>query len=104
MKINLAFIIWSIIAIIFCLMGIRSIKSKKVVPFFSNIEAPKVKDIKSFNKDVSILWFVSAIVVEIIAISFLFLKQTSFIYIILVAPFLFILMVTIYLKIEQKHK
>lgn len=102
----MGFVIWSIVAIIFLGIGISCRKSHEAVGFFTFVKPPIVEDVEHYNNAVSILWFVSAGVLEIIGIPFIFLKQNSplFILIILGVIIGLIVMMITYLKIEAKYK
>ena len=102
----IAFIIWTIVSIIFLVIGIICRKSKDPVGFFTFTEPPLVEDVKSYNNAVSILWFVVAGVLEIIGVPILFLEQNSpiFILIMLMVVILMIAMMITYIKIESKYK
>ncbi|NMB44630.1 MAG: hypothetical protein GX995_10945 [Clostridiales bacterium] len=75
----IAFIIWSVISITFLVIGIIARLSKKPVEFWANVKAPEVNDVKRYNKDVSVLWFVFAVLFEIVGIPLLFCEQSSLI-------------------------
>ena len=81
----IAFIIWTLTALIFVAIGISSRIAKKPAGFFSGVKPPKVTDIKGYNRAVSIVWFVGAILLELMGVPLLFLEQNSayFIFIIL---------------------
>ena len=49
----LAFIIWSMCALLFLIIGISSKISKKPAGFFSNCKAPEVTDVKKYNNAVA---------------------------------------------------
>lgn len=102
----LAFIIWSMCALLFLIIGISSKISKKPAGFFSNCKAPEVTDVKKYNNAVAKIWFVAAVIFELLGVPFLVLEQNSpiFILIMLPIPFLIILMVVVYLKIEAKYR
>ena len=68
----IAFIIWSIVALVIIGIGIYSFVSKKPVGFFSGIEPPKVKDTKKYNRAVALLWFIYGTAFELLALPFLF--------------------------------
>ena len=55
-----AFVIWSVCALLFAGIGIWCFKSKKPVGFFAGVEAPKVKDTAAYNRAVGRLWIVAA--------------------------------------------
>ena len=102
----IAFIIWSVVAAIFLGIGISCRKSSKPVGFFTFTNPPIVEDIKRYNNAVSAVWFIVAVVLEIIGIPLLFLEQNSPVSILLIftVMILVIAMMVAYLKIEGKFK
>ena len=48
---NIAFLIWSIVALFFLILGIYVRFSTKPASFWANMEAPKVKDIKELEDE-----------------------------------------------------
>lgn len=102
----IAFVIWSIVALIFVGIGISCRNSEKAVGFFTGVKAPDVENVKQYNRSVSVLWFVVAIVLEIIGVPFLCLEQNSpyFVFMILPTMACVIGMVIAYLKIESKYR
>ena len=105
----IAFIIWTIVSLMFAAFSLYARCSKKPVGVFSNSPAPKkedIKDVKAYNKAVSNMWLVFAIIFEIIGIPLLFLKQNSAYFIIpmLCVPFLTIITIGIFVHIEGKYK
>ena len=77
-----------------------------LIGFFTGAKPPEVTDVKAYNRTVSILWFVVAIVFELMGVPFLFLEQNSpyFIFIMLFTMPLVIGMAIAYLQIERKYK
>lgn len=102
----IAFIIWSIVAAIFSGIGISCRRSNEAVGFFTFVKPPVVDDIRRYNNAVSVLWFVAAVVLEIMGVPFLFLEQNSPVFILLIFAviILIIVMIVTYIKIEGKHK
>lgn len=102
----MGFIIWTIISIVFVYIGITTRKSNIPVNLFTFGDAPKVNDIKRYNKAVSNLWLVFTILFEMIGISLLFIKQNSpfIILIVLGVVFLVIGMMVMHTKIESKYR
>ena len=102
----IAFIIWSIVTVVFLGIGISCRKSNEAVGFFTGSKPPVVEDVKRYNKAVSKLWFVSAGIYEVMGVPLLFLEQNSLLFI----PIIFavviglIVMMVAYLKIEAKYK
>ena len=101
----MGFFIWTLITLIFVYIGITIRKSNIPVNLFTFGDAPKVNDIKRYNKAVSNLWLVFTILFEMIGISLLFIKQNSpfIILIVLGVVFLVIGMMVMHTKIESKY-
>lgn len=99
------FVIWSICTVLFAGIGIYCRMTKNAVGFFTFAEAQKVKDVKGYNKAVSALWLVFAVIWELIGIPFLNAKQNSLIFIfIALGAFVWVIaMIAIYIKIELKY-
>ena len=102
----IAFLIWSIVALIFVVIAIRCRRSDQAIGFFANVAPPAIKDVKAYNNAVSALWFVSAAVFECTGIPFLFLEQNSpwFLVVVLAVVFWLIALLIAYIKIESKYK
>lgn len=102
----IGFVIWSIVAVLFLGIGLWSRKSEKAVGFFSNTKPPEVTDIAKYNKAVSIIWFVFAIILELLGLPLLFLKQNSplFLVVVLGTVFLVIGIIIAYIRIEGKYR
>ena len=71
------FVIWSAVALMLVGVGVWALRSGKAVGFFAGVEAPKVTDVRKYNRAVAGLWFVYAALFELLGIPFLFLKQNS---------------------------
>ena len=65
----MAFIIWAILGVLFIIMGIYCIKSKKAKAFgfWANTEVIPVEDVKGYNRALGKLWCVYGILFTIIA-------------------------------------
>ena len=100
------FIIWSLNALIFPALGISCLKQKDAVGFFTLREAPKVTDVRKYNKAVAKLWFVSGIIFEALGVPLLFLEQNSplFVPVILGTFALIIGLIVVYMRIENKYR
>lgn len=102
----IAFIIWSIVALMFFVIGISGIKSKEAVGFFTFVKPTVVTDVCGYNRSVSILWIIAAIIFEILGVPFLFLEQNSpiiFFTVLGVVVWIIGIMI-VYLRIEEKYK
>lgn len=102
----IGFIIWSLVAVLFVGIGISCRKSNEPVGFFTGCKPPTVEDVNRYNNAVSMLWFVSAGIYEVIGVPLLFLEQNSlwFIPIIFAVVIGLIVMMVVYLRIEAKYK
>lgn len=102
----IAFVIWSIVAFIFFLIGISGWKSREAVGFFTFVKPPVIKNIEQYNHSVALLWMIFAFIFELLGIPFLFAEQNSpiFIFIILGVFVLILGIIITYLKIEAKYK
>lgn len=102
----MAFIIWTIISIVFVYIGITTRKSSIPVNLFTFSDVPKVNDVKGYNRAVSNLWLVFTVLFEMIGISLLFIKQNSpfVVLIVLGVVFLVIGMMIVYTKIDSKYR
>ena len=69
----MAFIIWAIIGVLFIVMGIYCLKSKRVQPFgfWANAEVKPVEDVKGYNRALGILWCVYGILFTLIGLPLL---------------------------------
>ncbi len=102
----IAFVIWSIIAILFLVIAVRCRHSEKPAGFWANVQAPEVTDVKEYNRKVSNLWIVFTVLFELLGVSFLFCRQNSPL---LILPYLgtvFLALVTmvVYSQIESKYR
>jgi len=77
-----AFLIWTIVALLFVGIGVWAWTSKTEVGFFAGVKPPKVKDPVKYNHQVALLWFAYAFFYEILGIPFLFFKQNSAMFIV----------------------
>lgn len=102
----IGFIIWSIVAVIFLCIGINSWKSTDPIGFYTFAKRPDVKDVKKYNRAVSVLWIAGAAVLEIIGVPILFMEQNSplFIPLILAVVMLVVGMMVVYARIEVKYR
>lgn len=101
-----AFIIWSIVAIIFVFIGIGAWNAKEEIGFFTFSKPPKMKNVIKYNHAVGKLWFVFAAVLEALGVPFLFIEQNSPIVLLTIfgTVFLVIIIMIAYLRIENKYK
>ena len=102
----IGFIIWTVVSFIFVVIGISCLCAIEPVGFFTFAKPPIVTDIKKYNKAVAILWFVFALLLELLGLPFLFCEQNSpaFIVIVLGAFLLVIAIIISYIFIEKKYR
>jgi hypothetical protein len=102
----IAFVVWTIVAFIFFLIGISVWKAREVVGFFTFVKPPVIKNIEQYNHSVALLWVIFSFILELLGVPFLFAEQNSPVFIIVIlGVFVLILgMIITYLKIEAKYK
>lgn len=69
------FIIWSLVFLLILGVGIWALRSDKAVAFFSGTKPPDVTDVRKYNRSVAALWFVYAVLFELLGLPLLFLEQ-----------------------------
>ncbi len=103
----LGFICWTIVLVIFIVIGINSWKSKDAVGFFTGVKPPNIpeKNIKPYNHAVAIIWFVFGGIYELLGTPLLFYEQNSpyFIITILGAMFWVIGLIVTYLIVQNRY-
>ena len=101
-----AFVLWSIVSLVFLGIGISCRRSKEAVGFFTFVKPPEVEETGRYNRAVGILWFMAAGIFEVIGIPFMFLQQNSpFSILIVFAVILLILgMMIAYIRIEARYR
>lgn len=102
----IGFIIWSIVGFVLLVIGILARKSDKAVGFYTGVKQPEVSDVRKYNRSVSVLWFVYAILFELLGLPLLFLKQNSagFLLSILGVPVISIALMIAYNRILAKYR
>ena len=102
----IVFVIWSVCAVIFLLIGMSCRKSKEAAGFFTFVKPPAVKSVERYNRAVSALWFSGAALFEVIGIPVLFFEQNSpgYIFLILAVMLWALGMMVAYTRIEAKHR
>lgn len=100
-----AFVIWSLTALIFLVFGILARRSKTAVGFFANVKPPKVRDVQGYNRAVSRIWFVFALIFELLGLPLLLARQDSplFFFLGLGVVFLVIGTVLAYVLTQNKY-
>lgn len=103
----MAFIIWAILGVVFIIMGIYDLSSKKAKPFgfWANAEVGAIEDVKGYNRALGILWCVYGILFTLIGLPLLFGSEGMMILSMLGTMFISIgAMVTYVVYIEPKYK
>ncbi|MCM1256716.1 MAG: hypothetical protein NC307_02565 [Roseburia sp.] len=102
----IGFIICSMVTVIFLAIGISCRKSQETVGFFTFVKPPRVKDVMRYNRAVSTLWLVSAVIFEILSLQVLFFRQNSPVFLFMVPGVivLVIAMMIAYIRIENKYR
>ena len=103
-----AFIIWSIVGILFIVMGIYDFNSKKAKPFgfWVNADVEPVEDVKGYNRALGKLWCVYGVLFTLIGLPLLEGQNSGLIIIsILGAMFISIATMVVYVVgIEPKYR
>ena len=101
-----AFVICTIVSLIFGGIGFNAKKSEKPVGFFTGVPAAKMKDVKGYNGAVARIWFRCAIALEIMFIPLLFIDQNSIVGIFLIFGVVILVfwMMLAYLRVEAKFR
>ena len=69
----IAFIIWALMGVLFIVMGIYDISSKKAKPFgfWANAEVASIEDVRGYNRALGILWCVFGVLFVLIGLPLL---------------------------------
>ncbi len=101
----IGFVVWTIVSLMFVLIGIYAWNTKKAVGFFTFVNPPELTDVKGYNHAVAKLWFVYAAVMILLGLPLLAGQNSPYIMIsVFGAMFAVIGIIIAYLKIEQKYK
>ena len=75
----IAFIVWAIIGVLFIVMGIYDMNSKKekTFGFWANAEVGPIEDLKGYNRALGILWCVYGILFILIGLPLLILDEKN---------------------------
>ncbi len=109
---TVGFIVWSLCAVLFLVIGIIDRKSEKPVGFWSNakpwcnVKELEVTDIRAYNNAVSTIWIVFAIIFEILGLPLLFFEQNSSVFLAVIAGVVILIIgiMFAYVKVERKYK
>ena len=74
-----AFIIWTIVGIVFIVMGIYDMNSKNAKPFgfWANAEVGPIEDVKAYNRALGRLWCVYGVLFVLIGLPLLILNEQN---------------------------
>ena len=75
----IAFIVWTIMGVLFIVMGIYDMNSKKEKPFgfWANAKVGPIEDVKGYNRALGILWCVYGILFVLIGLPLLILDEKN---------------------------
>ena len=75
----MAFVIWTIMGVVFIAMGIYDMNSKKAKPFgfWANAEVGPIEDVKSYNRALGRLWCVYGVLFILIGLPLLILNEQN---------------------------
>lgn len=73
----LAFLVCVAVAIGYLVMGIAIRKSDKPAGYYTFIKKPEVDDVKKYNNEVSVLWYIASVLMIGNAVPLLFLEKDS---------------------------
>lgn len=104
----IAFMIWAIIGLIFILMGIYDLNSKKEKPFgfWANAEVVPIEDVKGYNRALGRLWCVYGILFIVIGLPILDGQNSSLMIIPVLGAMLISIaaMIVYVIGIESKYR
>lgn len=104
----IAFIIWTIIGVLFFGIGIYELNSMKAKPFgfWANAEVASIEDVKGYNRALGILWCVYGVAFTLIGVPLLNEQRTGLIIIpVLGAMLISIAAMVVYtVGIEPKYR
>ena len=75
----IAFIIWAIMGVLFIVMGIYDMNSKKAKPFgfWANAEVGPIEDVKAYNRALGRLWCVYGVLFVLIGLPLLIMNEQN---------------------------
>ncbi|MBR6028528.1 MAG: hypothetical protein IKP40_05500 [Clostridia bacterium] len=74
---RIAFLIWSAIALLFAGFGLHARSARQAVPFFAGVKPEEIQDVAGYNRALSKLWFIAAVVFELLGLPLLFSRQNA---------------------------
>ena len=104
----MAFIIWALLGVLFVVMGIYEMNSKKAKPFgfWANAKTVQIEDVKGYNRALGILWCVYGVLFVLVGLPLLG-EENSGMMILSILGTMFIsigAMVTYVVGIEPKYR
>ncbi len=100
-----SFIIWSLGAVFFLVLGIYALFARNPVHFWNIRQEIRVQDTKKYNLAMAKLWIVFAVLFELTGLPFLTDSEASYLIIpVLGSMFLSIGAMIVYTRIEKKHR
>lgn len=102
----IAFVIWSAVSLCFLIVSIVCRRSDKPVGVWANAQAPEVNDVKGYNRAVSNMWIVFAILLELLGLPLLLCEQNGALALLSsfgVMPLAIATMI-VYTRIERKYR
>ena len=104
----IAFIIWTIIGVLFIAMGIYDMNSKRTTPFgfWANAEVVPIEDVKGYNRALGRLWCVYGVLFTFVGLPLLDVKNSGLIIVTMLGTmFLSIAAMGVYaVVIEPKYR
>ena len=71
------FVIWTAVSLVLLVIGIAAWKADNAVAFFTGTKPPEVSDVKKYNHSIAGLWFVYAVLFELLGVPFLYAKHNA---------------------------
>lgn len=102
----IGFFVSTLVALIFLAIGISCLRATEAVGFFSNVKPPKIREVKKYNHGLAAIWLVSAAIMELLGVPFLFYEQNSptFIFEVLAVLVWMIGIMIAYFRMEAKYR
>lgn len=104
----IAFVIWSILSVLFIGMGIYDLNFKKAKPFgfWANAEMTSIEDVKGYNRALGKLWCVYGVLLMVIGLPLLDGQNSGLIFISIMGAMLISIatMVVYVVGIEPKYR
>ena len=65
------FVIWSAVSLLLAGIGVWCLRSDKAVGFYTGVKPPEVTDVRKYNHSVGRLWFIYALLFELLYVPLL---------------------------------